>query len=207
MADSDNSRTLSAVTMEDFPSLGSTAPLPTYQELSATMTPTLGPFDDDPVLAVWHQWRIAWQRLDESQLRQQRLETSLLSVASAIRDASRSAPTAASRAYDEALEAEDRASIAEDRAAEDLWNTPAQSVAGATAKLQAVVTRSQPSPTSQEDPWPQIRSVIADLLKINSASAGRPAHSAVVVPASGDVSGRLNSDVPSARVIPGPPSV
>ncbi|APO76966.1 hypothetical protein AM571_PA00078 (plasmid) [Rhizobium etli 8C-3] len=170
MADSDNSRTLSTVTRGDFHSFVA-ACLPTYQELA---TPKTLPFDacnDDPALAVWHQWCIAWQHLSESSLRQQRMERSLFSVVlpPPLEQA------AGSRAYDEALEAEDRASIAEDQAAEALWRTPAQSVEGATAKLHAAVTRWQPCPTSQEDPWPQIRSVIADLLKIDigSVASGR----------------------------------
>uniref|UniRef100_UPI000B3629EF hypothetical protein n=1 Tax=Rhizobium sullae TaxID=50338 RepID=UPI000B3629EF len=132
-------------------------------------TPKTVPSDacnDDPALAVWQQWCIAWQHLSESSSRQQRMERSLFSVV---------LPppfeqAAGSRAYDEALDAEDRASVAEDRAAESLWRTPAQSVAGATAKLHAAVTRWEPCPTSQEDPWPQIRSVIADLLKIDIGS-------------------------------------
>jgi hypothetical protein len=164
MADSDNSRTLPTVTLGDFHSFVA-ASLPTHQEL--TRTKQL-PADnsDDPALTVWHQWCNAWQHLSESNLRQQRLESSLFPVASP-RPLEQAADL---RAYDEALEAEDRASVAEDEAAEAQWRTPAQSIAGATAKLHAAITKWQPSPTSQEEPWPQIRSVIADLLKIDIAS-------------------------------------
>ncbi|PLU41490.1 hypothetical protein BMJ28_08900, partial [Sinorhizobium medicae] len=42
------------------------------------------------------------------------------------------------------------------------------SLAGATAKLHAIVSRWQPSVTSDEYPWPQLRAVIADLLKIDA---------------------------------------
>ncbi|MDW9813354.1 hypothetical protein CN227_31945 [Sinorhizobium meliloti] len=37
-------------------------------------------------------------------------------------------------------------------------------------KLHALGTKWQPSSTSEEEPWPQIRSVIADLLKIDTGS-------------------------------------
>lgn len=165
MADSDNSRTLSTVTRADFHSLVA-ASLPTYQELNRTKQLSWDAYDDDPALALWHQWCAAWQRLSESSFRQQRHESSLFSAVLP-------APleqSARLRAYEKALEAEDRVSIAEVHAAEALWRTPAPSVAGATAKLHALGTKWQPSSTSEEEPWPQIRSVIADLLKIDTGS-------------------------------------
>ncbi|MDE3877524.1 hypothetical protein I7G55_26390 [Sinorhizobium meliloti] len=165
MADSDNSRTLSTVTRADFHSFVA-ASLPTYQELTRAKQLSRDACDADPALAVWHQWCAARQRLSESSLLQQRLERSLFSAVLP-------APleqSARLRAYEKALEAEDRVSIAEDHAAEALWRTPARSVAGATAKLHALGTKWQPSSTSEEEPWPQIRSVIADLLKIDTGS-------------------------------------
>ncbi|AGG71620.1 hypothetical protein [Sinorhizobium meliloti] len=165
MADSDNSRTLSTVTRGDFYSFVA-ASLPTSQEFArATRLPS-DACNDDPALVVWQQWCNAREHLSESTLRQQRHESSLFSVV---------LPPpleqfAGSRTYSEALEAEDRASIAEEQAAESLWETPAVSIAGAAAKLHAAMTKWQPSPTSQEEPWPQIRSVIADLLKIDTGS-------------------------------------
>ncbi|MEY9536079.1 hypothetical protein [Sinorhizobium fredii] len=166
MADSDNSRTLSTVTRREFHSFVA-ASLPTYQELNGTKHLPSNACNDDPALAVWYQWCIAWDRLSESSSRQQQLETSLLSVAMPPTPES----AACSRAYINALETEDRASIAEDQAAAALWRTPALSVAGAAAKLHTIVNRWQPSATSQEDPWPQVRGVIADLLKIDLALA------------------------------------
>ncbi|MDW9495163.1 hypothetical protein GOA94_24340 [Sinorhizobium meliloti] len=165
MADSDNSRTLSTVTRADFHSFVA-ASLPTYQELTRAKQLSRDACDADPALAVWHQWCAARQRLSESSLLQQRHESSLFSAVLP-------APleqSAGLRAYEKALEAGDRASAAEDQAAETLWRTPARSVAGATAKLHALGTKWQPSSTSEEEPWPQIRSVIADLLKIDTGS-------------------------------------
>lgn len=165
MADSDNSRTLSTVTRGDFYSFVA-ASLPTSQELArATRLPS-DACNDDPALVVCKQWCNAREHLSESTLRQQRHESSLFSAV---------LPppleqSAGMRAYEKALEAEDRASAAEDHAAEALWRTPARSVAGATAKLHALGTKWQPSSTSEEEPWPQIRSVIADLLKIDTGS-------------------------------------
>ncbi|MDW9986646.1 hypothetical protein GOC13_31635 [Sinorhizobium meliloti] len=159
MADSDNSRTLSTVTRV-------AASLPTSQELArATRLPS-DACNDDPALVVCQPWCNAREHLSESTLRQQRHESSLFSAVLP-------APleqSAGSRTYSEALEAEDRVSIAEVQAAETLWETPAVSVAGAAAKLHAAMTKWQPSPTSEEEPWPQIRIVIADLLKIDMAS-------------------------------------
>ncbi|MGH0327559.1 hypothetical protein [Sinorhizobium meliloti] len=60
--------------------------------------------------------------------------------------------------------------VCQDHTAQALWRTPARSVAGATTKLHALGTKWQPSSTSEEEPWPQIRSVIADLLKIDTGS-------------------------------------
>jgi len=146
MADSDNSRTVSTLTRGDFQSFVA-ATLPTYQELArATRLPS-DACNDDPALVVCKQWCNAREHLSESTLRQQRHESSLFSAV---------LPppleqSAGLRAYEKALEA----SAAEDQAAEALWRTPARSVAGVTAKLHALVTKWQPSSTSEEEPWPQ----------------------------------------------------
>ncbi len=162
MADSDNSRTLPTVIRGEFHSFVA-ASLPTSHSASRPLLPDRG---DDPALAVWTQWCATWKRLCESVLRQQQLETALISYV-------RPCPhdqAATSAAYEEALQAEACASVAEADAAEALWGTPAISIAGVAAKLHAAVTKWQPSPTSQEEPWPQIRAVIDDLLRIDSAA-------------------------------------
>jgi hypothetical protein len=150
MADSDNSRTLSTVTRADFHSFVA-ASLPTYQGLTRARQLSRDACDADPALAVWHQWCAVRQRLSESSLLQQPLERSLFPAVlpPPLEQA------AGSRTYSEDLEAEDRTSIPEVQAAETLWKTPAVSVAGAAAKLDAAITKWQPSSTSEEEPWPQ----------------------------------------------------
>jgi hypothetical protein len=165
MADSDNSRTLSPVTRRDFYSLLA-ASLPTCQSPFAPQNPRFDARGHDPAFVAWWAWWAAWGRLTESSRRQQQLERTLFSTNSPLqRDAS-----SRERDYSEALEAEDCASKTEEEAAAAVWQAPAQSIAGVTAKLHAAVTRWQPSPTSQQEPWPQIRAVIADLLRIDAAS-------------------------------------
>ena len=167
MADSDNSRTLSPVTRGDFHSFVA-ASLPTYPELAAWHTASLDVCNDDLAFTIWREWCAARQRLIESCLRQQRLETKLVSMAGSPLHASEAWQAADKEVgYSEALKEERHAFTAEEEVAETLWDTQAQSITGATAKLHAIVTKRQPSVTSDEYPWPQIRSVIADLLKID----------------------------------------
>ncbi len=160
MADSDNSRTLPTVTRGDFHSLVA-ARLPTYPEVATHQNPGFRRCGDDPAAAAWQRWWDASQRLSESNATQQRIEARLFQAADG--------PVERDPGYSEALEAEDCAAIAEDKAAEALWDIPAQSVAGVTAKLHAILSRSQPSPTSPDEPWPQLRGLMADLLAFDAA--------------------------------------
>ena len=169
MADSDNSRTLPSVTRgSNFHSVVA-ASLPTYPELAVSLTAPLDVCNDDLAFTIWQEWFATWQQAVESVLRQQGLETKLFSMIGSPLEAPDAWKVAAEEVgYNEALKKERRAFAAENKVAETLWNTPAESITGATAKLHAIVTRRQPSATSDEYPWPQIRSVIADLLKIDA---------------------------------------
>ncbi|WP_043617719.1 hypothetical protein [Ensifer sp. ZNC0028] len=169
MADSDNSRTLSTVTRGDFHSLVP-AYLPTYPKVEAHQKLGFSDNVNDSAISAWQHWRATWDRLSESTLHQQQLETALFSQAVPLSEHSQS------RAYNDALEEEDRAALAEERAAQALWPIPASSVAGVIAKLDAILNRCQPSPTCVDEPWPQVRGVIADLLRIDAVDA-RPARS------------------------------
>ncbi len=165
MADSDNSRTLPGVASGDFYSFVG-AYLPTSTDASTRRILSSETLEDDPAIGVWQKWCRAWQVLSESTTRQQRLEGLLLLDAF---------PTPHDKAtcgqsYDAALDAEEQAAAVESEAAEELWRQPALSIAGAAAKLQAIVAKGQPSATSQDEPWPQLRDVITDLLTIDAAS-------------------------------------
>ncbi|MBM7045612.1 hypothetical protein [Rhizobium lusitanum] len=167
MTDSDNSRTLPPVTRRDFHSFVATS-LPTYPELAASLTAPLDVCNDDLAFTIWREWCAARQHVIESCLRQQGLETKLFSmVGSPLHAADAGKPADEDLGYSDALQEERRAFTLEDEVAETLWDTPAESIIGATAKLHAVVTKWQPSLISDDYPWPQIRSVIADLLKID----------------------------------------
>ena len=176
MADSDNSRTLSPVIQGDLHSFVMES-LPTNPELAARLIAPLDIFNDDLAFTVWREWCEARQRLIKMCLRQQGLETRLVSMVGS----PSSAPEAWSAAdeevgYSSALKEERRASAAEDEVAAILWETPARASAGAAAKLHAIVTKGQPCATSGEYPWPQIRSVIADLLKIDAKTSPPPSN-------------------------------
>jgi hypothetical protein len=164
MADSDNSRTLSPVTRRDFYSVLA-ASLPTCQCFSTLQNGHFDARSDDPACVAWWASR---GRLTESNQRQQQLEHALFSLGVALP----SDVASTEWEYREALKAEDRASATEEEAADAVWQTPAQSIAGVTAKLHAAVTRWQPSPTSKQERWPQIRAVISDLLRIDASLAG-----------------------------------
>jgi hypothetical protein len=66
--------------------------------------------------------------------------------------------------YSRAKATEDIAAAEEHRVAGELWSTCTGSVVSATAKLHCVITQGEPEPNSEEFPWPQVRSVLVDLL-------------------------------------------
>ncbi|KQU89514.1 hypothetical protein ASD00_27070 [Ensifer sp. Root31] len=151
------------VTRRDSHSLAA-ASLPTNPEVAARQNPRFSRCADDPAVEAWHQWRHAWDRLSESTVHQQQLETSLFSG-----DLSASEQHDGSRAYNEALEVEDQAALAEELAAQALWQTSAVSITGIIAQVDAILHRGQPSPTCMDEPWPQIRAAMADLIAIDAA--------------------------------------
>lgn len=72
--------------------------------------------------------------------------------------------------YGRAKQAEEDAFEMRAERLNDLFSQPAHSVAGAAAKLHAVLTMGEDSP-GDEFPWPQIRAVLSDLIRFDS---GRP---------------------------------
>jgi hypothetical protein len=149
MADSDNSRTLSAVTPGDLHSFVA-ASFPTHPEFAARLAAPLDIQNDDLAFIIWRKWCAARQRLIELCLQQQGLEKRLFAMVGTPSDAPE-AWNAADQAigYSEAVQEEERGAATEDDVAETLWDTPAESIVGATAKLHAMLARGQPSYPSE----------------------------------------------------------
>jgi hypothetical protein len=72
--------------------------------------------------------------------------------------------------YSAALKAEREAAGRAADLLEMLARTPATSLAGVAAKLDAVLREGQPSEDDPEFPWPQIRSVLEDVVRIGQQS-------------------------------------
>ncbi|MET3524141.1 hypothetical protein [Mesorhizobium abyssinicae] len=68
--------------------------------------------------------------------------------------------------YSATLRAECEAADRAETLLEELSETPATSLAGVVAKLDAVLREGQPSKDDAEFPWPQIRSVLKDVGRI-----------------------------------------
>ncbi|MBY5379090.1 hypothetical protein [Rhizobium leguminosarum] len=204
MADSENSRTLPAITCRN--------PLQTAEWFLTNN------FSDqelwsaglrDRVLTKWHAWSRAFHELADLGRAQQKLERQLMCMAPApqvevilpdsaapfitssiseIRDRLRGDAFAAVRAraeadllakrqhweavdetvgYSRAKRAEDEASLVEERLALELSQAPAMTTVAAAAKLHSILERGSPHPESDEFPWPQIRSILVDILAMN----------------------------------------
>ncbi|HEY8903465.1 MAG TPA: hypothetical protein VIM48_07140 [Chthoniobacterales bacterium] len=150
------------------------ASFPTHPGLAARLTGPLDIQNDDLAFAIWEQWCAARHRLIESCVRQQGLEKRLFEMVGTPSDASEAWKAADQEiGYSAAVREEERAAAMEDEMAERLWDTPAESIVGASLKLDAMLARWQPSASSDEYPWPQLRSVIADLLKIDAEMSSR----------------------------------
>jgi hypothetical protein len=75
--------------------------------------------------------------------------------------------------YSRAEKAEIRSDRMEMKLADALWQEPAVSFAGAVAKLHAILVTGEQG-LSQEFPWPQVRSTLADLVRIGQAPQPGP---------------------------------
>ena len=75
--------------------------------------------------------------------------------------------------YSRAKAIEDELVEVEASLAEDLWRTEPRSIAGVAAKLHCVLETEDPSCGLEEDPWPQLRIILADLLRMDGIA--RPA--------------------------------
>ncbi|WP_413992437.1 hypothetical protein ACMDCR_10280 [Labrys okinawensis] len=73
--------------------------------------------------------------------------------------------------YSRARHEEELAMNREQELADLLWSMPASSLAGIAAKLAALIHSGEPSEDCDEFPWPQIRSALADLLRLSQAGS------------------------------------
>ena len=74
--------------------------------------------------------------------------------------------------YSAALRQEAQAAEIEQQLADALWSTPSTSLTGIEAKVEALIATGQWREECEELPWPQIRSVLADLRRLQQASNG-----------------------------------
>jgi hypothetical protein len=142
MADSDNTTTLSVVTHRK-----TTAGL-----AGLAFSPNNSEAEADPAAVVWGKWQAAQEEVDRLCRLQQRLEAS--------------AGAEGFGEYTEALLAENTAGEQATDMLMRLSQTPAASLVGVAAKLDAVLGEGQPSEDDDEFPWPLIRSALADLIRI-----------------------------------------
>ncbi|WP_051900387.1 hypothetical protein [Neorhizobium galegae] len=68
--------------------------------------------------------------------------------------------------YSSAKKAEAEIAEVEDALAKELWNTSSRSVAGIAAKLHCVLETEDPGSGLEEAPWPELRTILSDLMQI-----------------------------------------
>lgn len=212
MDDSDNSRTLSAVTRRRLLSTSAGWLTAQVADVSASDHSANDGLDvGDPALKLWQKWRAAHEQVEKFCRKQQRLETALIdalgfphvNITLLDQDCVVAAFTMEEidRRFDEAPESAEakmqvkavlaerqavwdaldervgysRAKRAEEEAfairAErlaDLFAQPAHSVAGAAAKLNAVLAMGEEDSAGDGFPWPQMRAVMTDLISLGS---------------------------------------
>jgi hypothetical protein len=68
--------------------------------------------------------------------------------------------------YTRAKRAEEEIADVEEALAKELWNTAPRSVAGVAAKLHSVLEIEDPGSALKEPPWPELRTILSDLVQI-----------------------------------------
>jgi hypothetical protein len=174
MADSENSRTLPVITCANL--LWATQDLLDEQIRSIDCP--------DRSLSSWNAWLDASRETARRNQQQQEIEDQIFEfrraepvgssggngdVALAPDVVSVSSDHQLHLRHDHARQAELRASDREDDIADELFNARADTLLGSIAKLHCLLRREQPSQESDEHPWPEIRSVLADLLILNGS--------------------------------------
>ena len=146
MADSDNTTTLSLVTRRKASAVWAATAL-LCNNLAVEQS-------SDPAAVVWRKWRAAHTEAGRLCRHQQRLEADRNSGAGDDSD------------YAAALRAESEAGEHAMDLLGALSETPAASLAGVAAKLDAVLSEGEPCGGDAEFPWPQLRSALEDLIRI-----------------------------------------
>lgn len=143
MADSDHTTTLSTVTRSKAIAGGA----------AKAFSPGNSEIASDTAVFVWNKWRAAQDEVDRLCRRQQCVEADHRAGVGGVDD------------YAAALRAEKTAGEQAIELLKRLSQTPAVSLAGVAAKLDAVLGEGQPSEDDDEFPWPLIRSALADLMR------------------------------------------
>lgn len=155
MADSDNTTTLSRVTRANAIA-GRAATVYSPNSLGGGKAP-------DPAIVMWSEWRAAHATTNRLCRLQQRLEADLRLGGGREED------------YEAVLRAESVAGARALNLLEQFSEIPAASLAGVVAKLDAVLAEGQPSEDDAEFPWPQLRSVLEDIVRIGRLAEPAPA--------------------------------
>jgi hypothetical protein len=173
MADSENSRTVPAITCRNI--LKTTEWFLTAQIADRSRLSRLSRED---VLGRWRSWLTSFQEVERLNAAQQRVEAELLAISSlnVRRDDAGQLSLACViasddrrvAAYRQAEQATERAADVEDRLASELSRADVTSVIGVAAKLHCVLLRGQPAPDFYEFPWPELRRMLADLLTLGN---------------------------------------
>jgi hypothetical protein len=116
----------------------------------------------DPALLAWQKWDEAHQLRERLWSERQRLDTAVVGDAGILPLSDGDAD-----ALDEDLAAR------EDALAADLFATGAATVLGVIAKLDALLALMESGPECEDEPWPQIRAVLADLCRFDIDAALR----------------------------------
>lgn len=140
-------------------------------QLAGSTSPPLQEGDhSDPVLPLWEKWFATHKHCGELCRQQQQLETRLFEIVRDLTDDERDeAWNAADEAlgYSRACQAEAEIMDEEQSLVKALWNTPARSLVGIIAKLHSVVECEDPGDTLKITPWPELRSILTDLVRLN----------------------------------------
>ncbi|WP_105425631.1 hypothetical protein [Neorhizobium tomejilense] len=68
--------------------------------------------------------------------------------------------------YTKAKKAEEEIADVEEALAKELWSAAPRSVAGVAVKLHSLLEMEDPGSALQEAPWPELRTILADLVRI-----------------------------------------